>query len=253
MPERLRSVQDQLPPRRSPSPLRDHLAETRRPLHSLPAIAPLVLAHAALTWLFEPSVSAAAANWVQWPLLRAGLTPGLAALVLALLFVLAGVALSYRDLKRGRTRFQALLIPWIWFEGVAWGLLLHLAWNGVGRGAAGDDGLGPGDNLALALGAGVYEELVFRVGIFWVVFQLLQLAARPAEREQGLLVRTLGAVLITSLVFALAHHLGPEPFELGALLFRTVAALVFTSLFAWRGLGVAACAHAAYDVFVVAL
>ena len=78
-----RILQDRLPPRRSSDRFRDHLVDTRRPLHSLPAVAPLVLAHAVLTWLFEPPVVAAAANWVQWPLLRLGLGPFEASLVLA--------------------------------------------------------------------------------------------------------------------------------------------------------------------------
>ena len=38
-----------MPKRRPAEPLLRHLSETRRPLHSLPAVAPLVLAHAALT------------------------------------------------------------------------------------------------------------------------------------------------------------------------------------------------------------
>jgi membrane protease YdiL (CAAX protease family) len=186
-------------------------------------------------------------------MLRVGLTPGMASLVLALLFVVAGILLSLRDLKGGRTRFRPALIPWIWCEGVTWGLVLHLAWNGLDGGLADGGGLGPMDNLALALGAGVYEELVFRVAVFWLVLKLLELMSKPETREAGRMPRVIGSVLITSFVFALAHHLGPEPFHLGAMLFRTTAALLFTTLFAWRGLGVAVCAHAAYDVFVVAL
>lgn len=229
--------------------------DTRRPLHSLPAVAPLVLAHAFLTWLFEPPVTAAAANWVQWPLLRLGLGPGEAAMLLAALFVLVGIALSYRDLERREIRFRPALLPWIWVEGTLWGFALHVAWNGLFRGGAGVDGLGPGDHLALALGAGVYEELVFRVAGFWVVLKLLELAARGAGKPEPARAwrRRLLAVLITSFLFAAAHHIGPEPITLSAMSFRFVAALLFTSLYAWRGLGIAACAHAAYDVFVVAL
>lgn len=245
-----------MPKRRPAEPLLRHLADTRRPLHSLPAVAPLVLAHAALAWLFTPPVGAAAAGWVQAPLLALGLGPFEAALTLALLFVVAGVTLSWRDLRSGRARFRPALVPWIWCEGLLWGLLLHLAWNGLRGGVQELEGvgpLGPGDHLVLALGAGIYEELVFRVGVFWLVRRLVDVVAgRPAEGDTGL-GRTLLAVLVTSLLFAFAHHLGPEPFSLGALIFRTVAALVLTSLYAWRGLGVATCAHAAYDVFVVAL
>ena len=216
-------------------------------------MAPLVLAHAALTWLFQPPVTAAAASWVQAPLRGLGLGAGASALVLALGFVVVGLALSARDLREGQARWRPILIPWIWAEGAAWGLLLHLAWNGLdGGGGARIDGLGPGDHLALALGAGIYEELVFRVAVFWIVRRLLLGFRGEAAAAPRPWARTLAAVGITSLLFALAHHLGPEPFSLGAMAFRTFAALFLTSLYAWRGLGVATCAHVAYDIFVVA-
>jgi membrane protease YdiL (CAAX protease family) len=159
-------------------------------------------------------------------------------------------------------RVEPRIIPLMWLEGGAWGTLLHVAWNGLRRPVPVEIsdhpglGLGAGDALALSLGAGIYEELVFRVGVFFVVLQAVRLGelalrGRSPRRAAGEGVgATLAAVALTSLVFALAHHLGGEPLTLGAVAFRTLAALFLTTLYAFRGLGVAVAAHAAYDVWV---
>jgi membrane protease YdiL (CAAX protease family) len=61
-----------------------------------------------------------------------------------------------------------------------------------------------------------------------------------------------GAILITSLVFAAAHHIGAEgePIVLRNFLFRTVAGAFFATLFVYRGFGIAAGTHALYDILV---
>jgi membrane protease YdiL (CAAX protease family) len=52
--------------------------------------------------------------------------------------------------------------------------------------------------------------------------------------------------------FAGAHHLGTlgEPFQWYAFLFRTMAGAFFAALFIYRGFGIAAGTHAAYDMLV---
>jgi len=219
-------------------------------VHALAAVAPLVLLHAAALAVFEPPVSAAAAVWVLRPFLAVGLAPGGAAAVLAGLFVAVGGVLSARALRRGELRFRPGLVPLVWLEGAAWGLGLHLAWNGPGARSAGGSGLGPGDEIVLALGAGIYEELVFRVGVYGMLAGLAGLAWRSARGLGADVVRSAAAVLVTSLLFAAAHHLGPEAFAWGAFRFRLVAALFFTGLLAARGFGVVVAAHVAYDLIV---
>ena len=61
-----------------------------------------------------------------------------------------------------------------------------------------------------------------------------------------------GGALLTSIVFAGAHHIGPmgEPFLWYTFLFRMTAGIFFAALFVYRGFGVAAGTHAMYDVLV---
>lgn len=68
-----------------------------------------------------------------------------------------------------------------------------------------------------------------------------------SERAQAVL----GAVIVSSVLFSAAHHLGPEPFSLYAFAFRTLAGAIFCAIFAWRGLAVAAYSQAIDDVLVM--
>jgi membrane protease YdiL (CAAX protease family) len=94
------------------------------------------------------------------------------------------------------------------------------------------------------LGAGIYEELIFRLVLYSGLAYLFR-RAMLGPLGSGMLAAVGSAVL-----FAVAHHLGPrgEPFDGYVFLFRTLAGIYFALLFQFRGFGVAAGAHACYDV-----
>ena len=96
------------------------------------------------------------------------------------------------------------------------------------------------------VGAGVYEEVLFRLGLFGGLALLIRCAFVPK-----LLAIALAAVL-GAVAFAAAHHIGPagEPVTAPVFLFRTAAGMIFTALFVTRGLGVAVGAHAGYNILV---
>jgi membrane protease YdiL (CAAX protease family) len=94
------------------------------------------------------------------------------------------------------------------------------------------------------VGAGIYEEALFRLLLFTALLRLLDRLDVPP-----LLMLTLAA-LTSSALFAAAHHIGPygEPFDSSAFVFRLVAGIYFALLYQVRGFGIAAGAHALYDV-----
>ena len=96
------------------------------------------------------------------------------------------------------------------------------------------------------LGAGVYEEVLFRLLLLPLAVWLIHLAG-GARR-----VQIAGAIVATSLLFALAHYVGEygDPLDWTTFLFRFSAGAFFGGLFVWRGFGIAAGAHALYDIFV---
>jgi membrane protease YdiL (CAAX protease family) len=100
--------------------------------------------------------------------------------------------------------------------------------------------------LTSYFGAGIYEELLFRLLMLpFVAWVLRQFRLTPTMSMAG-------AVLVTSLLFAVAHHVGPygEPFAWFNFLFRLLAGMFFAVLFVYRGFGIAAGAHAGYDILV---
>jgi hypothetical protein len=103
--------------------------------------------------------------------------------------------------------------------------------------------------LMVSLGAGVYEELVFRV----LLVSGLLLAARTLL-GLGRVSATAFAVVIGALIFSAFHYIGPygDPLELPSFVFRTVAGLAFSGLYVTRGFGITAWTHALYDVFLLA-
>ena len=105
-------------------------------------------------------------------------------------------------------------------------------------------------SLALGIGAGIYEELVFRL----ILITLLVIVGYDLLR-QPLSTVAIVAVALSSLAFAAHHHqpIGAEPFSLLPFLFRTLAGGYLAVIFWYRGYGPAAGCHAAYNVAVVAL
>ncbi len=102
--------------------------------------------------------------------------------------------------------------------------------------------------LALSLGAGLYEELFFRV----ILVSLLLLILRYLVKTKWL--RFTFAMVIAALLFSLVHYIGDlgDPFTMGSFIFRFLFGLALNAIYIFRGFGMAAWTHAIYDIMVVA-
>ena len=96
------------------------------------------------------------------------------------------------------------------------------------------------------LGAGIYEEALFRLVLFAFLLRLLRLV-----EVNGLLAVPLAATA-SALLFSAAHHIGPygQAYSNYLFLFRLLAGLYFAVLFQFRGFGIAVGAHACYNLMV---
>lgn len=100
--------------------------------------------------------------------------------------------------------------------------------------------------LVVALGAGVHEELVFRVLLLGGLMVFLQRVLKA--RSWVALLISFG---VSSVLFSAAHHVvGGEPFRIGVFVYRLLCGLVFATLYQTRGFAVAVYTHAMYDIFV---
>lgn len=173
-------------------------------------------------------------------------------LVFGALLLAAGGWLVLRDARRhGAPRlapFAGMALESVAYAAVLGGvagtltsLLLETRWLAVGGAAVRD----LPTQLMLSLGAGLYEELLFRV---LLVSSLLALARRGFG--WGPPAAGAFAVVASALVFSAFHYVGPygDRLALGSFTYRAVAGLLLSGLYVARGFGIAAWTHALYDV-----
>ncbi len=102
--------------------------------------------------------------------------------------------------------------------------------------------------LMLSLGAGLYEELLFRVvlvgSLAWLGSRVFGWNVWPAGTV---------ATIVGAIIFSAFHYIGAygDPFELRSFVFRAIAGVFFSVLFLMRGFGIAAWSHALYDIAVL--
>ena len=104
-------------------------------------------------------------------------------------------------------------------------------------------------DLGLAIGAGLFEELLFRV----ILTTLLIKVTLKTIRVKWLAI--LISILVASFLFSLAHYVGnaADTLEFYSFLFRFLAGIWFTTLYSLRGFSIVCMSHAFYDIMVILL
>ncbi len=145
--------------------------------------------------------------------------------------------------------------PWMILESTVYALMLggtittlmgHLGLDHLLASGVASQGLF--SKFILSLGAGIYEEIVFRLvlmgGLFWVGRRTLNWSPWTLAAA---------AVVLSSLLFSGVHYIGAlgDPFELGSFLYRFFAGVLLALIFYLRGFAIAVYTHAIYDIFVL--
>ena len=110
--------------------------------------------------------------------------------------------------------------------------------------------------IVTGIGAGIYEELVFRLVLICVLMLLFQDAMKFSHKNSIVL-----SVLISAALFSAHHHIdflsgqpnAIDPFNLTEFIFRTIAGIYFAALFAIRGFGITAGTHAFYNIIAISI
>jgi len=172
-----------------------------------------------------------------------------------------GLWLVARDLRKS-ARLRATIFCGMLAEAVLLALLFGFLVGGVTNGvlgglqilvhpAGGEGGdLDRWTRLMLSLGAGIYEELLFRV----LLVGALAAAARALLGWRPL-TAGVAATLLGAAIFSAFHYIGPygDRLQLYSFVFRMVAGLFFSALYLARGFGITAWTHALYDVFLLVM
>lgn len=103
-------------------------------------------------------------------------------------------------------------------------------------------------SVLVAVGAGVYEEIVFRLLLLGGGAALLHYVFQWNRAACMCLM-----LLVSSGLFSLAHYVGMfgESPSMFTFLFRGLAGLVLGTIYILRGVGIAAWTHAGYNVMVL--
>lgn len=228
---------------------------TRGPLPSLAFLLPLLMAYeGGIVWFGGGSAEAARTGadlWIRQGLAALGMTgrwlPPM---------VLVGGLLLWQAVGRRDWRFGPSCVVGMAVEALVWAVALIGMSKLVDLGFARLEGqtvlAAPTESTHSAvqvigyLGAGIYEEALFRLALIPLVFGLLRLLQTP-EVVAGTV-----AVTGSALLFSIAHHAGVpgEAFTWYAFIFRWLAGVYFAWVFIVRGFGVAVGAHALYDILV---
>ncbi|HMS15468.1 MAG TPA: CPBP family intramembrane metalloprotease [Planctomycetota bacterium] len=231
-----------------------YLKESRRWENSVLLVVPLlVLYQLGLVWTDVPVRNAAEvyilralASLLRMPAIvgREGILVLNSAVLLA--FLVASVSRRHRPAESGTLKLLAL-------ECLLWALVLAPAILVIRRFLAvflraGAPTLSPLEEAVMGLGAGLYEELLFR---------LILIAGGYVILVRGFHVDPLWAqvslILSGAILFSAFHHMGTygEPYVAEVFVFRFLAGVIFGLLYVWRGLAVVCWSHALYDVLLV--
>ena len=246
-----------------------YLESTSRPLYALFFLLPWVLVYelgtllvntdqiaqtqsrvAAFTWLMG------LAEWIGMHRSLAWAFPG---------FVVVVILLCWHLSSRHPWRMRLAWLGWMNLECIVLSLPLFVVGalvnssksfavpnNAAESTAVGESGRYMA-NVVTGLGAGIYEELVFRLILIGLLVMLLDdlLKVKPH-------IAAVIAVFVSAGLFAAHHYVGieagriqrlaAEPFEMGSFIFRAAAGLYFAVILRYRGYGITAGSHAAYNL-----
>lgn len=187
--------------------------------------------------------------WLQQLFRFAGLHALSAILFLALIIGAVILYQNRKDLKEiKRTYFLWMAVESLLYA-VFIGISIQVVLNFILMMSTtpGLDLLNKWQMFALSLGAGLYEELFFRVILVSLLIYLFQQFIR--NKRYGLAL----AIITAALIFSAVHYTGSmgDVFTLHSFLFRFAFGLAMNLIYVVRGFGIAAWTHAMYDVIVV--
>jgi membrane protease YdiL (CAAX protease family) len=234
--------------------VKQYLSDTKTLLYSFLFSLPLFLIYEGLIIISQPSAEQIVRISVDVWIKTIFTSLGVNAVSFSLLVVLlAGIIILYKERERLRTLnfkyFPALLV-----ESAIYGIIVAFISSTLTTALLNMSATNPIEELtylqklALSLGAGLYEELFFRV---FLVSVLILLFNKLFNNKKWASISA--AVVLSAFLFSAVHYTGSmgDLFTLNSFLFRFIFGLILNGIYVARGFGVAAWTHALYDVMVI--
>ncbi len=232
---------------------RSYFRETRTLLYSYLICIPLLLLYEILILISQPETEYLVRISVDAWFKAIFSVLGLHALSITFLIAaLVGIVILWRDrnrLKSVKKHYFFLMLVEALFYAVLLAVLITTLLQSILMATASTPlaDLPKLQLFALSLGAGLYEELFFRVILVGALLWAFQKMTEKNWIAYG------AAVIIAALCFSAVHYTGEfgDPFTMGSFLFRFLFGLALNLIYVIRGFGMAAWTHAIYDILVI--
>ncbi len=228
----------------SPEPSVGYWHDARRPLTVLVFLLPAIAFHAGASFVVAPGVALSAERMID-DIFRVFGVFGRHLPSIALVVFLVVQHLIRRDVWRVRVGTLGVMLV----ESIVMALPLIVLARAMRFGALADavrvQDLGVLERATIAVGAGLFEETLYRLVLITLLHAILVDGLGMRARVGWVL-----AILGSAAVFALAHHVPPDLADDAMMIraFYFAAAAWFGVLFAVRGLGICVGAHIVYDL-----
>jgi len=101
-------------------------------------------------------------------------------------------------------------------------------------------------SFILSIGAGLYEELIFRFLLIFIIKKSISFVFKVKEFYSLIL-----SIMVSSILFSIFHYIGEESFAPISFTLRFLAGIYLSVIYINRGFGIVALTHAFYDLFVI--
>ena len=236
-----------------------YFAVSRSHRYSILFALPLLLGYEALAAMLARPGHAELRNGAD-AILRGAFTAVAGArgpLIFMAVISLIGVGLIIRDLRASRDRIRPIVFLGMLGEAAllaaVFGFVIGVTTAKL-LGSLHALSIGPLEQtswttrLMLSLGAGLYEELFFRVLLVTGIAAGARVVLGLSRRTSGIIAAIVGAF-----IFSAFHYIGPygDQLQLQSFVFRMLSGLAFSALYLLRGFGITAWTHSLYDAFLL--
>ena len=233
---------------REEQPRSGYFYESARPFTSLIFILPMLVAYqGGILAMGADKVHNGAADWLQHVLSTIGIGN-----FVVLPAITCALLLGWHYVKRLPWKFSPWVLLGMLAECGVWAALLWCIFRGWAY-LVGSAMIIPFELAQLLgfFGAGIYEELLFRVILLLGVAAVIKSAGAPQRAS------LITAVIVSAVLFAVAHYQiitpGGWPFSWAGVTFHLILGVVFGILFVLRGFGITVGTHALYNILVMLL
>ena len=146
------------------------------------------------------------------------------------------------------TKLNLIYLPFMIFESIIWSMLIYLLMTNIHLLLMNPTGNMIIQRVTLAVGAGIYEEFLFRV-VLILIFTKLIIFIFSMEYNYSRVI----AMFISAGIFSGFHFIGDfgDFFSFNTFMIRFFAGILLGVIYFSRGFGITAWAHSIYDLIIL--